>query len=381
MMHLNITSIGQPHSKPIFKHSRILKKFQLTENSIVTDEYVDPGGVGGAAKAYGPPLAYKLAQRSINQGGGAQRASTNADSYAWLANSAYFYREFGEYPLPKNYKTSSVDAAGPVVADDLTDEGPVMLHLGDFDQEKVTEEAFSARLNEALLALTPEQESTDKEDQPDPNQHINRPESPECDDTGNNSFSESQANTEIDDLCNNLEQWKDTVIVPPISFGTGATKDGRGKALGIYNEGPTVDGTEMKIWSGVTFAQDGCIGSFSVGGGDTEKEIADCKSYLRTILSGCGGSGRTLKNTCDVWYLKLSANNPADKHWKDLGKIECSDMCADDKCRETLENSPLLDACVCWYSNYNTVTGTFTRVDSGSCNNPDEVNMAYEFPD
>jgi hypothetical protein len=47
---------------------------------IVGDEYVDATGVG--SRAYGPWLVYKLAQRNLNQGGGTERANTNADSYA-----------------------------------------------------------------------------------------------------------------------------------------------------------------------------------------------------------------------------------------------------------------------------------------------------------
>jgi hypothetical protein len=39
--------------------------------------------------AYGPSLVHQLAKRSLSQGGGATRASTNADSYAMLANSEH----------------------------------------------------------------------------------------------------------------------------------------------------------------------------------------------------------------------------------------------------------------------------------------------------
>jgi hypothetical protein len=45
-----------------------------------------------------------LARRKLNQGGGATRASTNADSYAWLANSKYFFQLTGYFPLPDNHK-------------------------------------------------------------------------------------------------------------------------------------------------------------------------------------------------------------------------------------------------------------------------------------
>ena len=60
----------------------------------ITDEYVaptppdtkpDPSDV----LAYGPRLVHQLAQRGLGQGGGATRASTNADSYVMLANAAW----------------------------------------------------------------------------------------------------------------------------------------------------------------------------------------------------------------------------------------------------------------------------------------------------
>lgn len=51
----------------------------------VNDERVQEDNMG--PWAYGPFYVHKLAQRSLNNGGGATRASTNADSYAVLANS------------------------------------------------------------------------------------------------------------------------------------------------------------------------------------------------------------------------------------------------------------------------------------------------------
>lgn len=46
----------------------------------------------------------------MNQGGGATRASTNADSYAWLANSKYWYDLTGYFPRPPNYKSDDYSA-------------------------------------------------------------------------------------------------------------------------------------------------------------------------------------------------------------------------------------------------------------------------------
>jgi hypothetical protein len=52
----------------------------------VNDEHVQARDKSGPM-AYGPRFVYRLAKLPINQGGGANYSSTNADSYAWLANS------------------------------------------------------------------------------------------------------------------------------------------------------------------------------------------------------------------------------------------------------------------------------------------------------
>lgn len=60
----------------------------------ITDEYVVPIPKGeepgtNDVRAYGPRLVHNLAIRSLTAGGGVTRASTNADSYAMLANAAW----------------------------------------------------------------------------------------------------------------------------------------------------------------------------------------------------------------------------------------------------------------------------------------------------
>jgi hypothetical protein len=74
----------------------VLTKFE------VNDETVEPESK--QHWAYGPKRVHQLARLAINQGGGATRASTNADSYAWLANSKFFYDLTGYFPAPDNYK-------------------------------------------------------------------------------------------------------------------------------------------------------------------------------------------------------------------------------------------------------------------------------------
>ena len=60
----------------------------------IVDENVAPIAAGekpgtNDIKAYEPRLVYNLAKFDLKQGGGATRVSTNADSYAMLANAAW----------------------------------------------------------------------------------------------------------------------------------------------------------------------------------------------------------------------------------------------------------------------------------------------------
>ncbi|KAJ5577638.1 uncharacterized protein N7459_006602 [Penicillium hispanicum] len=83
----------------------------------ITDEGVtEPGKTyPGNPAAYGPNLVHKLAQRPISQNGGASRASTNADSYAILANCAWWWDTTGYFPgVPGKAGPSSTDDDFPI---------------------------------------------------------------------------------------------------------------------------------------------------------------------------------------------------------------------------------------------------------------------------
>jgi hypothetical protein len=92
---------------------------------------MDPDGVGPFA--YGPKLTYKLAQRNLNQGGGASRASANADSYAWSVNSKYFFGLTGYFPPPSNYNARTVDDLD--AQDEAGAEEGWRLYLGDIHKD------------------------------------------------------------------------------------------------------------------------------------------------------------------------------------------------------------------------------------------------------
>ncbi|KAL9123607.1 MAG: hypothetical protein Q9217_006976, partial [Psora testacea] len=85
----------------------------------IIDEYVvriPDGEKPGTndVKAYGPRLVHNLAKRSIQQGGGVTRASTNADSYAILANAIWWWDTTGYFPgVPgKTNPSSAQDDSG-----------------------------------------------------------------------------------------------------------------------------------------------------------------------------------------------------------------------------------------------------------------------------
>ncbi|KAF2428643.1 hypothetical protein EJ08DRAFT_322586 [Tothia fuscella] len=91
----------------------------------IIDEWVDPipkGQTHGLKdyKAYGADMVRLLAKREIKNGGGATRASTNADSYAILANALWWWDVTGYFPGVPG-KSDSVQAE--------SDGGPVTLHV------------------------------------------------------------------------------------------------------------------------------------------------------------------------------------------------------------------------------------------------------------
>lgn len=99
--------------------------------------------------AYGPQYVYRLAQRPLNQGGGATRASTNADSYARLTNSLYFYDATGYFPRPPKFRDiADIDNISAEDEDRARDIFPV--YLGEFQGEASDEEVqkrFQAELD------------------------------------------------------------------------------------------------------------------------------------------------------------------------------------------------------------------------------------------
>jgi hypothetical protein len=174
MMHLNV--VGQPHSesnfKPIIcstetptKRSRSLAQVKhltrtpLTYNT-VNDETVEPGAKENWA--YGPKRVHQLARFALNQGGGATRASTNADSYAWLANSKYFYDLTGYFPAPDNYKdktrSSPADQGNMELESFTVDFG--------FINEKTTDAELEDRKNKILAAFDSDAASAPDGDKP-----------------------------------------------------------------------------------------------------------------------------------------------------------------------------------------------------------------------
>lgn len=85
-MHLD--SVGKPHSKPQSPKTPLNIILLLTQGNVNNDCVSE---VGNKQKAYRPKYVYKLAQLNLASGGRATRASTNADTYAWLANCLYFF--------------------------------------------------------------------------------------------------------------------------------------------------------------------------------------------------------------------------------------------------------------------------------------------------
>lgn len=113
--------------------------------SAVVDQTVDPNDQDHFA--YGPYMTHMLARRKLNQGGGATRASTNADSYAWLANSKYFYQLTDYWPQPDGWKDDDMNGFSAKEYEGWT------LNLG-IITETTTDEEISQRLNSIIYNST-----------------------------------------------------------------------------------------------------------------------------------------------------------------------------------------------------------------------------------
>ncbi len=67
----------------------------------------------------------------------------------------------------------------------------------------------------------------------------------------------------IKDFCSAGKLWGVTVVLL-ISFGTGLTSAGGGKALGVDNRRENDHTAPDGIWMSVSFADNGCIGDFNL---------------------------------------------------------------------------------------------------------------------
>jgi hypothetical protein len=120
----------------------------------IIDEFVAPVDPGSPrfkndVYAYGPRLVHNLAKRTLNEGGGATRASTNADSYAMLANAIWWWDTTGYFPgVPGR--------PDPATAQYDFDDGdfPVSLHIDLGNNTNLATVDFVGLYNDDLTAFS-----------------------------------------------------------------------------------------------------------------------------------------------------------------------------------------------------------------------------------
>ena len=297
---------------------------------------------------------YKLATRDINKGGGAGRASTNADSYAWLTNSLYFQELTGYFPRPPRWR----QADEPVMSGEAARAAsPLFLHLG-VVEEDTTEDEFEALFDQHLEVIlqSPEPDiiPTNPDDLPEP----------DCA-SGGTSFAAADVEQHLYDLCSDDSMWG-TTVVPYISTGNRETKDGWPKSSGV-SRGFDMPGSDDKLWAGIMFSRESCQGLFTIGIGESAQEKQDyCWERFRAVLHGCQTDtttekmGGELKEACAVYGLKMAKDNPFDepRWYSDLDEMQCKEDSEDEES----------DVCICWYSGYPDHKDSFKRPNSGQCN-------------
>ncbi|KAF4304349.1 hypothetical protein GTA08_BOTSDO08340 [Botryosphaeria dothidea] len=346
MMHLD--SIGQPHVK---------------------DEYVSSEEIG--PKAYGPRLVYKLAQRAIKSGGGATRGSTNADTYSWLSVVNYFWDLTGYFPKPPNWKVTEAEIDNIGSGEEARAVGPVSVYIGDVT-ESTTDSDMQAAFDKFMEGMdTPAPPATT----PAPDDGVP---APSCATEGT-KFPQPPVEDFITSFCSDKRFW-DTMIVPPISTGTGQTSDGKGKAMGV-EASYDLPGTSDKLWLELAFATDSCTGSFLFAQGtDDASKIEHCRARFRTALNGCQTGtideklGGTVRDVCAVYAItaRPEGEDPFNEEEKDNGDFTCKET---DTSQIGGADSPLAGTCTCWYSNSPGLTDVFKMPSSGNCKDTNKADL------
>jgi hypothetical protein len=261
MMHLH--SVGDPHSKLYPLPILALVLIEL----LVIDEYVSDSGNG--IRAYGPKYVHKLATLNLRSGGGATRASTNADTYAWLANCLYFFELTKYFPKPPNYKIRDIDSVG--VGQGSADQSPIMLNLGDFDQETATDDELDNRVDNELQGYG---SSGDLEGTADCWKH-------------DVSISVDTADSLIEGFCKETSL-SDLVLVPASEV---QGDDDDKKAGKVRTPGIALPGRDEKLYFEVSFLDNSCSEGYPLSVGDNDKQkVERCKSRFRKIMDDCEGA-------------------------------------------------------------------------------------------
>ncbi|KAF4985137.1 hypothetical protein FDECE_16788 [Fusarium decemcellulare] len=166
------------------------------------------------------------------------------------------------------------------------------------------------------------------------------------------AFPASDAEAAIKDFCS-ADGFYGNVFVPPINIGTGATTDGKGKALGVSGNYET-NGGKDKIWLGAYFAGGACIGTV-LNGCDTD-----------TTTSKYGGR---LKEVCLVYQIQAVGKDDEDPTGTvpsgDHGGIECKDT------DTSILGDSYKDTCTCWYKDLADQTDIFGLPKEGKCSDID----------
>lgn len=309
----------------------------------------------------------------------------NADSYAFFALAKYVEKEIGQYPSapspgrrtpkqePRDAQTHEAPQSSKQGLDEDLIDGEEQDSPGNGDYpgcgdkigESVPAQVESASISSQYAGPT----ST-------PTPPVDALPSPECAPAGV-SFSQPPVEDFIDGFCGDRDFWN-TVLTPPVSYGTGLTSDGRGKAVGVSAPYDMADTTD-KLWIAMMFARDNCTGSsqFTVGRDDEEK-LAHCKGRFRTVLNGCQTDtitekhGGMLDDVCIEYHITAEPDGakPFDGWFANGGDFTCEET--DDL---GMEDSPLKGTCTCWYSGYPTIHDVFKMPGSGDCKDTNRAEL------
>lgn len=255
------------------------------------------------------------------------------------------------------------------------DKGPAAAALAPFSMRRSFHPKATAYERHATLLLTAIGENRDVVVGTNSSNAGKKESKPVCASDGT-TFAQPPVEDFINTFCGTKSYW-DTVMVSPVSLGTGFTSFGERKASG-YADYFDLPGTTDKLRLELSFATNGCMGHFKFAQGDDDaSKLEHCRSRFREILNGCQTDtidkkiGGTLKEVCAVYTIAAAPREETPSSFTYIGDF----LCKPTDISVLGDDSPLAGTCTCWRLKFPDSTDVFKMPKSGKCEDTDDRDL------